>query len=75
MAGRDKDFAFIKELLDRGLINIGTFIERAALVVEMPQSNALLSRIERFETYLKDAHSTLDSRPFKQLAERLRTRS
>ena len=41
MAGREKDFAFIKELLDRGLVDSETFVARAELVADMPQSNAL----------------------------------
>lgn len=46
MAGREKDFAFIKELLDRGLVDMETFIARAELVADMPQSNALSPRLE-----------------------------
>ena len=34
-AGREKDFAFIKELLDRGLVNMETFVARAVLVADM----------------------------------------
>jgi hypothetical protein len=34
MAGREKDFAFIKELLDRGLVDMETFIARAELLVD-----------------------------------------
>ena len=45
MAGREKDFAFIKELLDRGLADIETFVPRAILVADMPQSNALSPRL------------------------------
>lgn len=40
MAGREKDFAFIKELLDRGLAVMETLIERAGLVADMPQRDA-----------------------------------
>jgi hypothetical protein len=36
MAGREKDFVSIKELLDRGLVNMETFIERARPVAGMP---------------------------------------
>lgn len=49
MAGREKDFAFIKELLDRGLVEIDTFIARAELVADMPQSDALSPRLEKLE--------------------------
>ena len=52
MAGREKDFAFIKELLDRGLMDMETFIARAELIADMPQSNALRPRLEKLETYL-----------------------
>jgi hypothetical protein len=41
MAGREKDFAFIKELLDRGPVNINTLIARAELIADMPQGDAL----------------------------------
>lgn len=47
MAGREKDFAFVKELLDRGLVEMDTFIARAELVADMPQSNALSPRLEK----------------------------
>jgi hypothetical protein len=63
MAGREKDFVFIKELLDRGLVDMETFIARAELVADMPQSNALRPRIERLEVYLKIARPTHDVRP------------
>jgi hypothetical protein len=50
-----------------------TFIERAALVADMPQSDALLPRLEMFATYLKEARSALDFGPLKGLVKRLRT--
>jgi hypothetical protein len=55
MAGREKDFAFIKELLDRGLVEMETLISRMELIIGMPQSNALLPRLEKLETYLRGA--------------------
>jgi predicted DNA-binding protein len=39
IAGREKDFAFIKELLNRGLAEMETLITRAELVANMPQGN------------------------------------
>ena len=72
MAGRDKDFAFINEVLDRGLADLGAFAERAALVADMPQMAALLPRLESLQTYLKDSCTTIDLRPLKELAECLR---
>ena len=72
MAGREKDFAFIKELLDRGLIELGTLIGRAELVAEMPESNALSPRLAKLEAYLKAARPAHDVRPLQQLLTRHR---
>ena len=72
MAGREKDFAFIKELLDRGLADIETFITRAELVAGMPQSDALSPRLEKLEAYLKAARPAHDVQPIHQLLKRLR---
>ncbi len=72
MAGREKDFAFIKELLDRGLVKIDTFIARAELVADMLQSNALSPRLEKLEAYLKVARPAHDVRSIRQLLTRLR---
>jgi hypothetical protein len=49
MAGREKDFAFIKELLDRRLVEMEIFVARAGLVADMPQSDALLPHLERLD--------------------------
>jgi hypothetical protein len=72
MAGREKDFAFIKELLDRGLADVETFIGRAELVADMPQTDALSPRLEKLEAYLKAARPPHDVRPIQQLLTRLR---
>lgn len=72
MAGREKDFAFIKELLDRGLVDMETLIARAALVADMPQSDALLPRLEKLEAYLRAARPAHDVRPIQHLLSRLR---
>ena len=74
MAGREKDFAFIKEVLDRGMADMETFIDRAGLVTDMPQSNALLPRLEALENYLKGARPAHDLRPLQLLTARLRSR-
>ena len=73
MAGREKDFAFIRELLDRGLVGMETFIARAELVADMPQSNALRPRLEKLEAYLKSARPAHDVRSIQLLLTRLRT--
>ena len=72
MAGREKDFAFIKELLENGLMDMNTFIVRAELVANMPQSDALPPRLEKLEAYLKSARSAHDAQPIQQLLKRLR---
>jgi hypothetical protein len=72
MAGREKDFIFIKELLDRRLLDMGTFLTRAELIAEMPQSNALLPRLEKLEDYLKTAGPTEDAHRLRQLITSLR---
>jgi hypothetical protein len=72
MAGREKDFAFIKELLDRGLVDMNTLIARAELVADMPQSNALSPRLEKLEAYLKAGRPSHDVRSVQQLLARLR---
>lgn len=72
MAGRDKDYAFIKELLDRGLVDMTTLIARAELVADMPQSDALSPRLEKLEAHLKASRPVHDVRPVQQLLARLR---
>jgi len=72
MAGREKDFAFIKEVTERGLADLPTFVERAALVADMPQAAALLPRLESLQNYLKGSRTTIDVRPLRELAGRLR---
>jgi hypothetical protein len=72
MAGREKDFAFIKELLDRGLAEMETLIARAGLIADMPQGDALSPRLEKLEAFLKSARPAHDMRPIQQLLKRLR---
>ncbi|MCA1634176.1 MAG: hypothetical protein LC802_10905 [Acidobacteria bacterium] len=74
MAGRQKDFTFIKELVDRGLADIDVFISRAETILDMPQSAALLPRLERLVDYLKSARSSLDLRPLQRLVADLQSR-
>jgi hypothetical protein len=72
MAGREKDFAFIKELLDRAIVEMETFAARAELIRDMPQSNALLPRLEKLELFLRDARPKHDLGPIQRLVQRLR---
>lgn len=52
IAGREKDFLFLKELLVREIIEIDTFLERVRLIQSMPQSAVLISRLESLEKVL-----------------------
>lgn len=52
IAGREKDFLFLKELFLREFIEIDIFIKRVLLVKEMPQSSVLPSRLESLEKLL-----------------------
>lgn len=72
MAGREKDFTFIKELLDRRLVEMKTLSDRAELVADMPQSDALTPRLEKLEAYLKAGRPSHDVWPIQQLLMRLR---
>ena len=74
MAGREKDFAFFKELLDRGLVEIETFIARAELVADMPQSNALSPCLEKLMAYIEAGRPAHDMHPIRQLLTRLKSR-
>ncbi len=46
IAGREKDYLFLKELISREHISLEIFLERAKLVKEMPQSEVLIPRLE-----------------------------
>lgn len=74
MAGREKDFAFIKAVVERGLADTATFAERASLVSEMPQAAALLPRLESLQSYLEGSRATMKVGPLWELALRLRGR-
>lgn len=75
MAGREKDFTFIKELLDRGLADINAFASRAETMRDTPQSAALLPRLEKLVSYLTSARSSLDLSLLQRLVADLRSRS
>lgn len=75
MAGREKDFAFIKELLERGLADMELFISRARMMRETPQSDVLLPRLERLMGYLKNARRPVELSPLQQLIASLQHQS
>ena len=57
IAGREKDFVFLKELLIREIISLDVFLERAKLVAEMPQSEILIPRLETLAENLSKQES------------------
>ncbi|MEJ7712933.1 MAG: DUF6036 family nucleotidyltransferase [Pyrinomonadaceae bacterium] len=61
MAGREKDFAFILDLLSRQLISVETLAERAHLISEMPQKEALLPRLENLDRAAREARRQIRS--------------
>jgi hypothetical protein len=52
IAGREKDFLFLKEAFLREIIQIGIFTERIRLVELMAQNSVLVSRLENLEKFL-----------------------
>lgn len=72
MAGRDKDFAFILELLDRDFIKIEDLVERVKLIIDMPQKDALLPRLEKLEQALRAARGRYSLQSLQRLSARLR---
>ncbi len=75
MAGREKDFTFIKELLNRGLADMVTFLSRAETILDMPQSAALLPRLERLLVYMKSDRFSPDFSRLQQLIADIQSRS
>jgi len=53
IAGREKDFIFIKELILNNYIVLDIFLERAKSVKDMPQNEVLLPRLESLGNILK----------------------
>src|SRR5206468_6503438 len=47
MAGREKDFDFLRQLLERNLCDFGTFLERFLLLQSSPFANAVPDRLLR----------------------------
>ncbi|HMV48827.1 MAG TPA: hypothetical protein PKC13_15685 [Blastocatellia bacterium] len=71
MAGRDKDWPFIKALLDGGLISLPTLAERAALIQETAHEDALLPRLNKLIEHLRRQFRAEELRPLTELAAQL----
>jgi hypothetical protein len=59
IAGREKDFVFLKDLFLSDVISMEVFIERAKLVKNMPQSEVLISRLESLSQILSRQENLL----------------
>jgi len=57
IAGREKDFQFLKDGFERDLINFEVFAGRLQSVKEMPQSEVLIPRLENFAQFLRKPKS------------------
>lgn len=67
IAGRDKDFVFLKETFEREYILVETFLERAELINNMPQRDALIPRLETLCNYLPNRKSAAVKRMIAKL--------
>ena len=67
IAGREKDYVFLRELILRDYIAIDTFLERAKLVKEMPQSEILIPRLKNLADALPKDESLKVKRFVNQL--------
>lgn len=52
IAGREKDFEFLRDTFRFGIISVDEFIERARLIESTPQGPVLPDRFEKLEKYL-----------------------
>ena len=71
IAGREKDFVFLRELLQRGLIEVERFVARVVTVKDMPQAVVLPDRIKGLLTAMRKERSSIDLRPLQQLGQEL----
>lgn len=70
MAGREKDFEFLQEIFERGLLDFEIFTARLKSILEMPQSAAVIPRIGAFKTYLQKSKSASELKRYLRLLER-----
>ena len=54
MAGRDKDFAFLRALLEHGLCDFPTLLTRFELLRASPYANAVPDRLAKLAGHLRD---------------------
>ncbi len=70
VAGREKDFQFLKDAFWLEIISVDEFIKRVRLVESMPQSVVLIDRLQKLEKYLSEQKS--DNRIISPIREFLR---
>ena len=60
IAGREKDFQFLKDAFERDFINFEIFVGRLQSVKEMPQRGVLKPRLEKFIEFLRGQKSATE---------------
>ncbi len=71
IAGREKDWIFINELLASRLISFEVLIERAELIQQTASEGALLPRLQKLFDYLRKQRTITDLKPLSDLISRL----
>ncbi len=76
IAGREKDFQFLKDVFWLEIISVEEFIGRLRIVESMPQSAVLTDRLEKLEKYLfeQKTESKIIS-PIREFLRELRMKS
>jgi len=59
VAGREKDFVFLKELFLREYVSIEIFLERATLISKMPQGEIVILRLQTLVGVLPKKESSI----------------
>ncbi len=76
IAGRDKDFQFLRDTFLLEIVSVKQFILRIRLVELMPQNAVLINRIEKLEKYLSEQKTELEIiLPIREYLRELRLKS
>ena len=67
VAGREKDYIFLKEAFEREYVSIDVFLARAKSVNELPQHNVLIPRLETLYKHLPHRKSALVKKTISEL--------
>ncbi len=75
IAGREKDFEFLGEIMKRGLLDPQTLAERIASAQELMQASVIPSRLETLQERMRTIRSGIDLGPLHQLLRTLKKSS